>query len=492
MRFRCRRDSYVGLYRNDLRSTIVATHFECTDGPATLGFPGRVFLRYKKASELIDPAIWKDNSKAENAIRVVKKLQNEGFTAYLAGGCVRDALLGQTPKDFDVATDAIPERVREIFGKRRTLAFGASFGVIAVIPDSPKANRAAVDRSPPAGRVVSADREPTEVATFRSDGTYSDGRRPDEVHFGTPEADAQRRDFTINGMFLDPLSGQIIDYVNGQTDLKRRRLQTIGRAVDRFDEDKLRMLRAVRFATTLGFDVAPDTIAAIKAFASEITVVSGERIGVEMRKTLASANAIEGLRLLRSTGLEQHVWPGLGQLSLDDAEQQLASRDALTQPHLPTPLSAAALAIGCILRLLPDSETQLSDLRKSWKLSGEESRAIGASLKLADSLRRADELPWSKLQPILVNRDIGTAIRVAACSETSTDNQSRGLDRCVRELGRSPEDLNPIPLLNGSDLAELGHTPGPQFSRLLKELRVQQLDGQISDRDSAVKWLAQQ
>ncbi|MEM1067781.1 MAG: CCA tRNA nucleotidyltransferase, partial [Planctomycetota bacterium] len=158
----------------------------------------------------------------------------------MAGGCVRDALLGRQPKDYDVATDATPDAIREVFGKRKTLAFGASFGVIGVLP---------------AKGGGAQTHEPTEVATFRSDGSYSDGRRPDSVHFGDAENDAQRRDFTINGLFYDPLSDQVIDYVGGVDDLKAGLLRTIGNPVERFAEDKLRMLRAVRFATTMALQI---------------------------------------------------------------------------------------------------------------------------------------------------------------------------------------------------------------------------------------------
>ena len=167
------------------------------------------------------------------ALDVVRRLRGAGFEAYWAGGCVRDQLLGRTPKDYDVATNAMPEQVRQLFGRRRTLAIGAAFGVIAVI--GPK----------PAGTV--------EVTTFRRDAAYSDGRHPDSVAFSSPEEDASRRDFTINGLFYDPVEDRVIDYVGGQADLAAGRIRAIGNARDRFAEDKLRMLRAVRFAATFAF-----------------------------------------------------------------------------------------------------------------------------------------------------------------------------------------------------------------------------------------------
>jgi tRNA nucleotidyltransferase (CCA-adding enzyme) len=186
---------------------------------------------------------------ADEAVSLIRTLADAGFVAYLAGGCVRDALLGITPKDYDVATNATPQAVRKVFGKSRTLAFGASFGVIGVLP--PNQQRENVHQ------------QVTEVATFRSDGTYSDGRRPDSVHFGDPEQDALRRDFTINGLFYDPVDDRLIDFVGGRQDLRSGLLRTIGDPNDRFAEDRLRMLRAVRFAATLGFEIDPATRSAV-------------------------------------------------------------------------------------------------------------------------------------------------------------------------------------------------------------------------------------
>ena len=229
---------------------------------------------------------------------IIDRLREAGFVAYLAGGCVRDALLNLEPKDFDVATNATPQAVRDLFGKKRTLAFGASFGVIGVLP-------------PLDGRRESLSVEPTEVATFRSDGDYSDGRRPDSVHFGDAEQDALRRDFTINGLFYDPQHHEVIDFVDGTTDINQEILRTIGKPWDRFAEDKLRMLRAVRFATTLDFEIEKSTLCAIQEHADDITMVSAERIGAEMRRVLSSPNAAGGLRQLNLCGLTNAVLPEL-------------------------------------------------------------------------------------------------------------------------------------------------------------------------------------
>ena len=221
----------------------------------------------------------------EFATDIVRALQQAGFRALWAGGCVRDELLNLTPNDYDVATDARPEQVRKLF--RRTVAVGAAFGVIEVV--GPRG---------PGGEFLTV-----EVATFRSDGAYIVGRRPESVVFSSPEQDAQRRDFTINGMFFDPLANELIDYVGGQRDLDAKVLRAIGDATARFTEDKLRVLRAVRIAARFGFTVDPDTLRAGRAIAPEITVVSAERIAEELRKLLVHPNRVRGLDLLRDFAL---------------------------------------------------------------------------------------------------------------------------------------------------------------------------------------------
>ncbi len=221
----------------------------------------------------------------ETAIQLVKRLREAGHTAYFAGGCVRDMLRGVEPKDVDVATSAKPEEVVKLFP--RTVEVGAQFGVVLVIEGAHK----------------------FEVATFRSDEAYVDGRRPSGVVFSSPEQDAQRRDFTINGMFYDPIEERVIDFVGGQEDLKRKLVRAIGDARARFTEDKLRLLRCVRIASALDFEIEPTTFEAVQAMASQITVVSAERIRDELNKMFASPRAGEALRLLDRSGLLQHILP---------------------------------------------------------------------------------------------------------------------------------------------------------------------------------------
>ena len=227
----------------------------------------------------------------EFAVDVVRRLQEAGFRALWNGGCVRDFLMGRVPKDYDVATDARPDAVRSLFGHRRTLAVGASFGVIIVL--GPKQ----------AGNV--------EVATFRTEGPYLDGRRPEHVDFASPEEDAQRRDFTINGMFYDPISEQVHDYVGGEKDLAAGVVRAIGRPADRMAEDKLRMLRAVRFAATLDFQLDAATADAVRAMAPEIHVVSAERIAQELKKMLVDPHRRRAIELAHETNLLLEILPEL-------------------------------------------------------------------------------------------------------------------------------------------------------------------------------------
>ncbi|MGB7343837.1 MAG: CCA tRNA nucleotidyltransferase [Pirellulaceae bacterium] len=412
----------------------------------------------------VDEKLLFANQAATESLRVIARLSDEGYVAYLAGGCVRDALLGHTPKDFDVATNATPDSVRELFGKRETLAFGASFGVIAVLPPRDKRNS-------------SSDAvAPTEVATFRSDGEYSDGRHPDSVQFGSAEEDALRRDFTINGMFYDPQAGKVIDFVGGKEDLKSGVLRTIGNPRARFDEDKLRMLRAVRFATTLGLDVHMDTVAAIQQFADEISVVSGERIGTEMRKVLTSPRAADGLQLLQTCRLAKVVLP-----EIVKADIVLIRRyfDALSIRDVPSVL--ASLLISQTL-----TSKDIHPIASRWKLSNEEQRQSMSAIDHASDVVMAKSRLWSEMQPLLINRDIGEIVNVAQAVAVAEGHSVAGVEFAKEALHWPHEKLHPQPLLTGDDLQEHAFPAGPIFSKILSEVRRAQLDGEITTQKQAI------
>ncbi len=403
---------------------------------------------------------------AAQALDVVHRLQERGFVAYFAGGCVRDALLGRVPKDVDVATDATPDAVRELFGRRRTLAFGASFGVIGVM-----------------GPALT----PTEVATFRSDGEYSDGRRPDSVHFGSAEQDALRRDFTINGMFFDPIKKQVIDFVGGQRDLENQIIRAIGNPEFRFSEDKLRVLRAVRFAAVLAFAIEGETANAMARFAADVSIVSGERIGAELRRMLGGPGTATALKLLEKTELLKWIWPTLASRCTDNHSfrsdiHRLATASS-QEAFVPT---VAAIALRISQETSLPISGFLGEISDRWKLSCEEQRGIEQGAKYLQTVLRADELPWSVVQPVLASRDGQKVVAAARIWVSAFNASASGLQLCEDRLGWPSERLAPMTLVTGDTLRDLGHVPGPAFRDVLAEVRRQQLDGRISTPDQAI------
>ncbi len=412
-------------------------------------------------------------SHAADALAIAKRLQTAGFIAYFAGGCVRDALLSRPPKDFDVATDATPEKVRELFGKRQTVAFGASFGVIGVLGNAAT---------------------PTEVATFRSDGQYSDGRRPDSVRFGNAQDDALRRDFTVNGMFYDPIRQEVIDYVGGQQDLIERRVRAIGDASQRIAEDKLRMLRAVRFAAALGFELEPSTLAAIQRTADQLSIVSGERIGAEMRRILGHTTQTSSIvertmcpsayawSLLINSKLLMSLWPSMYQALADDPS--LADRGANILAQIDA--SSFIVAMAClIIEAQLNSRQTIQQLTEAWKLSCDEQRAIDFCAVHHQSIQQAQQLPWSTVQPLLITRDSTELVATAAAVARRRGQNLAGVDHCLTMLFGPTHHLNPEPLLTGDRLKQLGYRPSPQFRQVLQHIRDEQLDQRLNSQAEA-------
>lgn len=392
------------------------------------------------------------------AAEVVEKLTARGFTAYWAGGCVRDLLMQRMPKDYDVATSARPDEIRQTFGHRRTLAIGAAFGVITVLgPEG-------------AGQV--------EVATFRQDASYSDGRHPDAVSFSTPEEDARRRDFTINGMFLDPTSGHVVDYVGGREDLQRKVIRAIGDPAERFTEDKLRMLRAVRFAATLGFDLSADTRSAIQHMAPQIAVVSAERIAAEMRLILTASDKAAAARELRSTGLLEVLLPEVFHLPPIAWDRTSAVLAALGDVDFATALAA-------LVHLMPDKQL-VARVADRWKLTNKEEQKTAWLVTQSGALEGASRMAWSKLQPLLVNEYGGELARLHAARATAGLAEQADVEFCRAQLERPRGELDPSPILTGDDLINHGVPRGKLYSVLLQAVRDAQLDGQISDRTQAL------
>ncbi len=391
------------------------------------------------------------------ALDVVRRLRGAGFEAYWAGGCVRDEVLGRRPKDYDVATNAKPPEIRELFGKTRTLPLGAAFGVITVV--GPR----------PAGQI--------EVATFRQDSTYSDGRHPDSVTFTSAREDAERRDFTINGMFFDPVERQVIDFVGGQEDLRQGRIRAIGAPRLRFQEDKLRMLRAVRFAAVFGFAIDGDTTAAIREMAGQITVVSPERIAMEMRRILTEPGRVLGVRLLNELGLAAAVLPEIApndEASRSRLERSLDILGRLREPEFPLSLAALVAERG-------PAAVRAVGLR--WKLANKETDEAAWLVEHHESLAGAAKARWSMIQPLLAH-DWGLAL--VALHEASLPAAADDVTWCSERLGWPPEKLNPPPLVTGNDLQAAGLRPGPSFARILQAVRDAQLDGEIRTNEEAI------
>jgi poly(A) polymerase len=397
----------------------------------------------------------------EFAVEVVRQLRDHGFEAYWAGGCVRDQILKRTPYDYDVATSAQPAEIQRVFHKRKTLAVGAAFGVIAVI--GPRG----------AGQI--------EVTTFRRDIAYSDGRHPDQVAFSSPEEDAKRRDFTINGMFYDPLAERVIDFVGGAADVRSGIVRAIGKARERFTEDKLRMLRAVRFAAVFNFQLEAATLAAIHEMASQITVVSAERIAAEMRIVLAHEARVRAAQLLAETGLLRAILPEAAELA--GTIEWARTIDLLGAVEKSTfPLALAVLLHEA------KGENLAEAVGHRWRLARKETDRVAWLLKHRRSLEGARQQRWSQLQPLLINEGAEELIALHAAEATANADD---LAFCREQLARPAAELNPPPLLSGDNLIGIGIARGPGMARLLKAVRTAQLDGQARDREAALKLVEQ-
>jgi poly(A) polymerase len=406
----------------------------------------------------------------DDALAVLKSSRDAGHTAYFAGGCVRDMLLGIAPKDFDVATDAPPQRVRKLFP--RTQAVGAVFGVV----------------------LVTHGRSIVEVATFRSDGTYLDGRHPSEVHFTTAEQDAQRRDFTMNGLFFDPLENRVIDYVGGQADLHARRLRAIGNPLARFGEDHLRLLRAVRFAARFAFDIEPATADALKSEAGKLKRISPERIADELRLMLTPTTRMAAWEFLWQYGLATEVFR---HLSAAHATMPPAERSVFHQfqPATAVSFGAALTAVavtyqfvdGDIRRLMEPAAVKATAraLRVGLKISNVESDAVENTLiGLAPLL--ADSMPTLAMKKRFLARETASRSIELMRAFAAVGEQRERIARLEEQLAPLiGTEVAPLPLITGDDLTAMGLTPGPRFKRILDRTYDEQLEGRLVSKDQA-------
>lgn len=414
-----------------------------------------------------------DNSPRERAVEIVRTLRDAGKTAYLAGGCVRDELLGLAPTDYDVATDATPDEIAAIFP--RTSLVGAAFGVVLVHQGKGKAGK---------GRT-------TEVATFRTDIGYGDKRRPDRVEFTDAAHDAQRRDFTINALFLDPLEtasdsgesahGKVIDFVDGRRDLESRVVRAVGDPNQRLDEDHLRALRAVRFACRLGFELDSATADAIRAHASELTGVSNERVGEELRKMLGHPARARAVRMIDDLGLDT---PTLGKATVESSggDHDLLAR-LEDEAGFPLALSALALERHGRDPLGAAAADAIVRWRSALCLSNDERDAAARILETLTILRTAwfDE-PVARQKRVATARSFPDARRLLGAVDPERADR---VDARLGELEPIGMGLSPAPLLDGESLIRLGFLPGPLFARVLEGVYDGQLDGRVADSAQA-------
>jgi poly(A) polymerase len=427
-------------------------------------------------SEDAAPGSNKPLSTREDALAIVRRLRDAGHVAYFAGGCVRDALLGLTPKDYDVATDAPPDTVRALFA--RTQAVGVAFGVI----------------------LVRQGRSQVEVATFRSDGKYVDGRRPDSVVFTNAEEDAKRRDFTINGMFYDPLEDKVIDFVGGQRDVREHVLRAIGNADARFEEDHLRLLRAIRFAARFDLEVEPETWSAIGRHMGHLVRISPERVGDELRMMLAPPTRAAAWGMLGDRGFEGILFRFVKlpwAASQDRVLAEFSSVFDAVRPRQPIPfgLAMAAASLDWMQFLMPAdvgfrdvlSPAVVNDiargLRQALKLSNEETDDLrgaleGLQILLADRQHTVAELKRFLARPTArMSRDLLAGVQSDAAVESR-----------LHEFEKN--DFTPPPLITGDDLTAGGLKPGPAFKRALDAAYDAQLEGRVTTREQALELAA--
>jgi poly(A) polymerase len=422
---------------------------------------------------------------------IVRRLRAAGHVAYYAGGSVRDLLRGQDPKDIDVATDARPEAVQKLFP--RTYAVGVHFGVIVVLENGFQ----------------------VEVATFRSDGAYLDGRRPVEVHFANAEADAARRDFTINGMFFDPEAGEVIDFVNGRADLQARLIRAIGDPAQRFAEDRLRILRAVRFATVLGFEIEPSTWDAVVAHASSISEISAERIREELVRIFLSPHRVRGWDLLDSSGLMRAILPeveamkGCEQPPQFHPEGDVFKHTRIMLELLPQDASLP-LVFSALFHDIGKPPTSSVDESGRIRFNGHD--RIGAEMTetIMQRLRfsRAEiDATVEAVRQHMVFKDVPN-MRVARLKRfmarpTFADELELHRVDCESSHGMmdnydflrqkreefANEPIIPPPLVRGDDLLALGLKPGPKIGEILEAVETRQLEGALASREEALEWV---
>ncbi len=423
------------------------------------------------------------------AFSIARRLKEAGFLAYFAGGCVRDSLMQKKPEDFDVATTARPEEVEKLFEK--TVPVGKQFGVMLVLLEG----------------------QPFEVATFRREGGYADGRHPSHVEFTAPNEDAIRRDFTVNGLFYDPFTQKVLDFVGGEADIKRGVIRAIGDPQKRFDEDKLRLLRAVRFASTLGFEIEAKTWQEVKGLAPQITQVSPERIRDEIVKILVRPNAARGFTLLSESGLMKQILPeieamkGVEQPKDYHPEGDVFVHTRLLLEKLENP--SAVLALSALLHDVGKPPTfairdgkptfyehayvgaeMTRKIMKRLRFSNEEMDSVAECV--ANHMKFADvqKMRSGKLKQFVVRPTFDTEMELHRIDCQSCHGMLDNYYFLKEKLKQyAQEELKPKPFLSGHDLIAAGMVPGPEMKPLLEEAYILQLEGELKDKAAALAWI---
>ncbi|MBI3594180.1 MAG: CCA tRNA nucleotidyltransferase [Nitrospirae bacterium] len=392
----------------------------------------------------------------ERAVEIVRRLSDSGHKAYFAGGSVRDQIRGKVPTDYDIATSARPEEVRALFPE--AIPVGVAFGVVLV----------------PLGRLTpGGKKEQVEIATFRSDGIYLDGRHPESVIFSNEKEDANRRDFTINGMFFDPLEKRLIDYVGGKEDLASGIIRTIGDPELRFKEDFLRMLRAVRFAAQFSFEIESRTFEVIRKRAGSIRNISGERIRDEMGKILLGPSPERGIALLEESGILGIIFPELKSLHKGSLiPHALKCFHVLNRPSFELGLALLVLGTG-------DLE-KVRDICGRLKLSNLQIDKVTSMMRDFPLFQKILEMDTPTLKRFLRSDHMNDLLSLYRADCLASGMSLEKWEYAVQKRkGFKPDELFPPTLLNGDDLIRLGYSPGPRFKKILYDLETRQLNGKI-------------
>ena len=425
----------------------------------------------------------------KTGIKIIEKLNQAGYNALFAGGCVRDEIMGIEPGDYDVATDAHPEEIMAIFDK--TIAVGAQFGVVIVVMDGIQ----------------------FEVATFRSDGRYIDGRHPESVSFSTSaREDALRRDFTINGLMFDPIREKLYDYVSGAEDIRAHIIRAIGNPTERFDEDKLRLMRAVRFAARFEFQIEGNTLTAIKKLAPNIVEVSQERIRMELAKIIIGKNSGVGLQLLHDTGVLEHILPEVSAMvNVWQPPQYHPEGDVFTHTKLaldgleePSPVLALATLLHDVGKPRTFIVTDRIRFHQHAKVGAEIADEICVRLRCSnDERKQIVACVQNHMQFMSVLRMKESTLKRMFQRDTFLDELELHRADCLASHGKlnnwefclrkydeyEPDDIKPEPLMSGYDLIALGYKPGPKFRKILDVVEEAQLENQITTRKEALDFV---